>query len=120
MGGERPELGGDGVGDLRASVADVREPESGRRVEVLVAFSIPEAAAVATREDELVPLHLAHRRERVPEVGRRRRAVPSGKANGFTSMWRGHRRHCAATIAMVVPSPLELTSQMFAAPCGMT
>ena len=69
MRGERPQLRRDGVGDLRAAVADVREPEPRGRVEVLGAVRVPDAAALAAGEDELVPVDLAHRGKRVPEAG---------------------------------------------------
>ena len=65
---ERAELLGDRVGDLGAAVADVDEPEPGGRVEVLVPVGVPNARALAAHEHELVPIDLAHRRERVPEA----------------------------------------------------
>ena len=71
MGGERSQLGRDGVGDLVAAVPDVREPEPCGRVEVLGAVRVPDRRALAAGEHELVALDLAHRGERVPEVGRR-------------------------------------------------
>ena len=67
---ECAQLLGDGVCDLGPAVTDVDEPEPGRRVEVLVSVLVPDAAALAAREDELVPVHLAHRGERVPEASR--------------------------------------------------
>ena len=75
--GERAELGADRVGDLSAAVAHVREPEPGGRVEVLRAVLVPDPDALAAGEHELVPVHLAHRREGMPEAG----AAPSGNAN---------------------------------------
>ena len=66
--GERSELRRDGVGDLGAAVADVREPEPRGPVEVLVAVRVPDARAVTTCEHELVPVDLPHRGEGVPEA----------------------------------------------------
>ena len=65
--GEGAELRGDRFGDLDAAVADVGEPETGRRVEVLPPRGVPDRASLAARENELVPVDLAHRREGVPE-----------------------------------------------------
>ena len=65
--GEGAELRGDRLGDLDAAVADVGKPETGRRVEVLLPRRVPDRASLAAREDELVPVDLAHRREGVPE-----------------------------------------------------
>jgi len=47
--GEGPQLLGNGIGDLRAAVPDVDEPEPCRRVDVLVPVDVPDAAAFATR-----------------------------------------------------------------------
>ena len=58
------------VRDLRSAVTDVREPEPRGRVEVLVAVCVPEAATLSAREHELVPIHLPHRGEWVPEARR--------------------------------------------------
>ncbi len=66
---QRAELLGDGVGDLDAAMADVAEPETGRRVEVLVPVGVPDPAPLAAGEDELVPVDLSHRRKRMPETG---------------------------------------------------
>ena len=49
---ERPELIADGVGDLRAPVADVREPEPGGRVEVLASVGVPGPGTLALGEDD--------------------------------------------------------------------
>ena len=68
---ERPELIADGVGDLRAPVADVREPQAGGRVELLAPVGVPDAAPFAADEHELVPVDLSHRGEGVPEPRRR-------------------------------------------------
>ena len=70
VGGERAQLLGDRVRDLGASVPDVREPEAGSGVEILVAVGVPDAAALAAGEDELVAVHLPHRGERVPKARR--------------------------------------------------
>ena len=70
VGSERAKLVTDRVGDLHAAVTDVREPEPRGRVEILVSVRVPDATALAAGEDELVPLDLAHRGERVPEARR--------------------------------------------------
>ena len=80
---ERPELLADGVGDLRAPVADVREPQAGGRVEVLAPVGVPDAAALAADEHELVPVDLPHRGEGVPEP---RRGGPGERRHGTTSL----------------------------------
>ena len=56
--GERAQLRADRVRDLRAPVTDVREPEAGGGVEVLAAVGVPDPAALAADEDELVPVDL--------------------------------------------------------------
>ena len=79
MGGERPQLRPDGVRDLDPAVTDVREPEARGGIEVLVPVDVPDAGALSAREDELVPVDLAHRGEGVPEAGAggRHRRQPS-------------------------------------------
>jgi hypothetical protein len=73
MGRECPQLRPDGVRDLDPAVTDVREPEARGGIEVLVPVDVPDAGAFPAREDELVPVDLAHRGERVPEAGARGR-----------------------------------------------
>ena len=88
---ERAQLRGDGVRDLGAAVADVREPEPGGGVEVLVAVLVPDAAALTASEHELVPVDLAHRGERVPETGRRSRGSRHAPRLFMARPWRRAR-----------------------------
>ena len=71
---QRLQLRRDRLGDLAAAVADVRVPEAAGAVEVAPARLVPDVAAVAARDDELVPVDGAHVREPVPEVRHAREA----------------------------------------------
>ena len=64
---ERTELRRHRVRDLGTAVADVREPQTGGRVQVLRPGDVPNRRSLAAGEYELVPLDLAHRGERMPE-----------------------------------------------------
>ena len=62
------ELCGNRVGDLLATVADVREPQARRRVDVLVTGRIPDVGAFAALDDERTALlDAAHIGKSVPQ-----------------------------------------------------
>ena len=67
---ERAELYRNRVCDLGSAVTDVREPETGRRIDVLRSVGVPDPRALAPDEHELVAVDLAHCGERVPEPRR--------------------------------------------------